>query len=82
MDPITLIFGLALMVASYAIQALIAPKATKPTSASLKDFDFPQVTEGTPQSVVFGDVWISDWCVLWFGNMRTSNIKSKGGKKG
>ncbi len=75
------LFAVFLMVASYAIQALITPKAEKPKSASIGDFDFPQITEGTPQSVVFGDCWIEDWMVTWFGNMRTSAIKSSGGKK-
>ena len=75
------IFAIALMVASYAIQSLITPKPQKPAPAALDDFDFPQVEEGTPQAVIFGDVWIEDWTVLWFGNMRTSPIRSKAGKK-
>lgn len=75
------IWAIAMLVASFAIQALIQPKPEMPKPASLEDFDFPQVDEGTPQSVVFGDVWISDWHVLWFGNMRTSEVKSSGGKK-
>lgn len=74
------LFALALLVASYFIQSLITPKSTKPERASLKDFDFPQVEEGTPQIVVFGDVWIEDWLVLWYGNYRTSPIKADGGK--
>lgn len=81
MDPITFLYGIGLLIASYAIQALITPKATKPERASLRDFDFPQIEEGTPQCVVFGDVWIEDWTILWFGNLRSSAIKSKGGKK-
>ena len=75
------IFAIGMMIASYAIQALLMPKPVKPKAASLEDFDFPQVEEGTPQSVVFGDVWISDWHVLWYGNLRTTAVRSKGGKK-
>lgn len=76
------IWAIGLLVASYLIQVALMPKPEKPKPAALEDFDFPQVDEGTPQSVVFGDVWISDWHVLWFGNLRTSEVKSSsGGKK-
>ena len=73
------IFAIATLVVSY----LLTPKqkVETPKPATLDEFDFPQIEEGTPQCVVFGDVWIPDWTVLWFGNMRTSAILSKGGKK-
>ncbi len=74
-------WALVFMVASYAIQSfLVKPVNQKP--AALEDFDFPQAEEGTEQAVIFGDVWLSGPMVLWYGNMRTKKIKSKGGKKG
>lgn len=76
-----LLWAIGMLVASFAIQVLLMPKPEKPKPAALEDFDFPQVEEGTPQSVVFGDVWIKDWHVLWFGNLRTSAVKQKTGKK-
>ena len=76
-----LIWAIGMLIASYAIQVLTMPKPGKPKPAALEEFDFPQVDEGSPQSVVFGDVWIRDWHVLWYGNLRTSAIKSKAGKK-
>ena len=75
------LWGIAMMIASYAINALLQPKPEQPKPASQEEFDFPQIDEGTAQTVVFGDVWIEDWNVLWYGNMRNSAIKSKGGKK-
>ncbi len=75
------IFAIGLLIASYAIQALTTPKTDPQKPAALEDFDFPQFEEGTPQSVVFGDVWTEDMFVLWYGNLRTSAIKSSGGKK-
>ena len=75
------IWAIGMLVASYAITALLTPKAETPKPAALGEFDFPQVDEGVPQSVVFGDVWIKDWHILWFGNLRSSAIRSKGGKK-
>lgn len=74
-------WAIGLLVASYAIQVMLQPKPEKPKPAALEDFEFPQVDEGTAQAVVFGDVWISDWHVLWYGNLRTSEVKSKSGKK-
>lgn len=75
------IWAIGMLIASYAIQVLLTPKPETPKPASLDDFDFPQVEEGTPQSVIFGDVWVSDWHVLWYGNLRTSAVKAESGKK-
>lgn len=73
-------WALVLMVASYAIQAiLVKPQPPQPPT-SLEDFDFPQAEEGTPQAVFFGDCWTEGWMVLWYGNYRTTKIKSKGKK--
>jgi len=59
----------------------MAPKAPKPPPAAvLDDFDFPQIDDGTEQYVIFGDVWLSDWVVLGYGNLRMSKIKTKSGK--
>ncbi|WEK03265.1 MAG: hypothetical protein P0Y65_13800 [Candidatus Devosia phytovorans] len=76
MDPITLIFALGALIASYMITAMFMPKPETPKPSALEDFDFPQIDDGAPQTVIFGDVWISDWQVLWYGNMRTSAVKA------
>lgn len=75
------LFALAIMVAGYTINALLAPKPTSPKPAAFEDFEFPQMEEGTPQAVIFGDCWTSDWMVLWYGNYRTSAVKSSPDKK-
>lgn len=74
------IWAIAMLALSAFITALIMPKIQGPEAAAFEDFDFPQMDEGTPQSVVFGDVWSKDWFVLWYGNYRTTGIKPK--KKG
>ena len=74
------IFAIGMLVASYAIQVIMMPKPERPKPASLSDFDFPQIDEGTPQAVVFGDVVTEGWQVLGYGNYRTEAVKSKGGK--
>lgn len=79
------IWALALLVVSYAIQALTAkkPVVTDAKPASFEDFNFAQHEEGTPQPVVFGDAWIEDWMVLYYGQLLTEPIRSKvkSGKK-
>ena len=76
------LFAIGMLILNVFIQVALMSKPEKPKPASLDEFDFPQVDETTPQSVVFGDVWIRDWTVLWYGNLQTSAIKSSGGKKG
>jgi hypothetical protein len=76
-----LIFALAMMAGSWLLQGLMMQPVKPPEKSTLEDFDFPQIDEGTPQSVIFGDVWIEDWQVLWYGNLRTSDIESEGAKK-
>lgn len=81
MDPWSLVFAVVLLVASYAITASTARKPENAKPAVLGDFDFPQSEEGTPQAVVFGDAWIGDWMVLWYGDYQIQAIVSKTGKK-
>ena len=69
------------LIASLVISYALAPKQQRPAPPSLTDLEFPQAEEGTPQMVVFGDVWIKDWTVLWYGDFRTEAIEVKGGKK-
>lgn len=68
------------LVAGYFIMGLLTPQQrVKPSS--LEEFEFPQFEEGTPQGVLFGDAWTTGWFVVWYGNMRTTKVKSRGGKK-
>lgn len=71
-----LIYFVVMLVLSYALQ----PKPPQPKAAAFDDFDFPTAEDGTPQIVVFGDVWLTDWTVIGVGNYRNEVImKSSGG---
>ena len=68
------------------VSALVTTLAMQSTQQNAKantldDFNFPQFREGTPQAVIFGDVWSGDWMVLWYGDFQVDPIKGKGGKK-
>lgn len=67
----------ALFVASLLISALLQPKPKEQKPAAFEDFDFPTAEDGTPQIVVFGDVWLTDWTVIGAGNYRSKKIKTK-----
>lgn len=75
------VFQLFLLVASYFISAALAPKPPVPKPAALNDFDVPTAEQGRPVPVVFGTVTLTGPNVLWYGDLRTTPIKEKGGKK-
>lgn len=74
-----LLIAFVMLVVSYLIQSLLV-KRPKMKPAALTDWDFPQSDEGTPQTIVFGDAWLTGPMVMWYGNYRTKKIKSKGKK--
>lgn len=68
------------LVASY-VSAALAPKPEPPKPSTLDDFDAPTADDGRPVPVVFGDAWIKGPNVIWYGDLRSTPIKKKGGKK-
>lgn len=66
----------ATIIISYAMR----PKAQNAKPTAFEDIDFPQADEGTPQAVIFGDCWTSDWTVLSVGNYRTEAVNEGSGK--
>ena len=69
-------FALAL-VAAYAL----APKPQTQPPAGLDDIDAPTAEDGKEIAVVFGCCWLRGPNVVYYGNLRTTPIKSSGGKK-
>ena len=59
------------MAISYLVSQATARKQSNnsPEAVGAKDWNFPQVDEGTPQCV------FEDWQVLAYGNYRTTEIK-------
>lgn len=72
---------IAILIISIYLQVALAPKPNEPKPAAFSDIDVPQVAEGTPEAVIFGDVWSPDWTVVAMGNFRTTPVKSSAGKK-
>lgn len=73
-------YVVAIVIAALVATAL-APRPPAPKPSTLADFDLPTAEEGRPIPVVFGTVTVTGANVIWYGNLRTKAIKSKGGKK-
>ena len=71
---------LAIMVISALISYALAPKPPKPKPAALEEFDIPQSKEGQPFCWIFGECYVPDATVAYWGNLNSSPIKAKGGK--
>ena len=72
---------LVVIVVAALVSVALAPKPPEPKPASLSDVDAPTAEEGRPIPVVFGTVLVKSANVVWYGDLRTTPIKSKGGKK-
>jgi len=72
---------IAVLVVSVLVQYALQPKTPQPQAAELKDFEAPTADEGRPVPVVFGSVLVRSANVVWYGDLRTTPIRSKGGKK-
>lgn len=73
-----LIISFVMTIVSYALQAAAAPKPEKPQPGKL---DTPTAEEGSNIPVVFGTVIIKSSNIIWYGDARTTAIKTKSGKK-
>lgn len=75
------VYYLIVLVVSSLISYALAPKPPKPKPAALEDFDIPVAEQGRPVPVIFGTVLVKGPNVLWYGDLRSTAIKAKGGKK-
>jgi len=71
---------LAILVISSLLQYALRPRVPAPKAATLSDFNIPVVQDGKPVAVVFGDVWVDDANILWYGGLGSQPIKKKGKK--
>jgi hypothetical protein len=72
---------IVLIIAAVLTYAL-TPKPKQPNPDSLSDVSIPTIEVGKPTSVAFGEVWIDDSNVLWYGDLATQPIYADTGKGG
>ena len=66
------------LVAGYALQ----PKPQTQPPAGLNEIQTPTAEEGREIPVLFGTRMCKGANVVWYGDLATKAVKSKGGKKG
>lgn len=71
----------AVAIAMQVVSYLLMPKPKAPHRAAAEKFDIPTAQEGASIPVLFGTRKIKGASVTWYGDIKTSAIKSKGGKK-
>lgn len=73
---------LAFAIALSMLSAALAPRPEPPRSASAGSIEAPKPPIGRSVFVIFGEVWIKDLPVTYFGNKKRKPIRrSSGGKK-
>lgn len=71
----------ALFVVSFVVAYATAPKPQSQKPAGLGDLQVPTAEVGREVPVLFGTRDLKSPNIVWYGDLRTVAIKSKGGKK-
>ena len=72
---------IALFIVSYAVVYATRPKIQPQKPSGLDEFQVPTAEAGREIPVLFGSKDLNGPNVVWYGNLKTSAIKKKGGKK-
>lgn len=79
MDPYTWVY-LILMVVSLAISLSMRPKSQNTKPPAVEEFDAPIIEEGADIQWLHGECWLKAPNLGWWGNLRTTPIRTKSGK--
>lgn len=71
----------ALFVGTLLFSVMTAPKPQNAKPAGFSDITAPTAEEGREIAVLFGTRDFNGPNVVWYGDLKTVAIKSKGGKK-
>ncbi|HRP76271.1 MAG TPA: hypothetical protein PLN31_19485 [Azoarcus taiwanensis] len=64
-----------------ALSFALTKKPPAPPRPTMSDIRVPTAQEGGPIPVLFGTRPIKHHNVVWYGHLRTTAVKKKGGKK-
>jgi uncharacterized membrane protein len=71
---------LIIMVVAAILSYALRPKPQNPPAATLADVSVPTTEIGKPVAVVFGEVWIDDSNIIWYGDLSNTPIYATSGK--
>lgn len=74
-------YYIAVLIISLIVSYALRPRPQQPQPSTLADVAIPQIEIGRPVAVVFGEVWIDDSNIIWFGDLTNQPIYASGGKK-
>jgi hypothetical protein len=60
---------LAVLVIAAILSYALTPKPKTPPPDTLSDVSVPTIEVGKPISVAFGEVWVDDSNILWYGDL-------------
>lgn len=73
---------LAILVVAAILSYAFTPKPKTPPPDTLSDVSVPTIENGKSVGVVFGDVWVDDSNILWYGDLSSQGFSPPGGKGG
>ena len=76
-----MVWGIVVWIALMVISYLMTPKAAKPVTPAVGELNATVVDSYSPVPVLFGTRLLSNPNLVWYGDIRTTPIKTKGGKK-
>lgn len=79
MDPITWVILIVMLVAAIYVYATMPSPPSKQPPA-LGDLGVPTAEDGREIMMIFGEGWIDDNNVLWYGDLTTTPIQTDEGK--
>jgi hypothetical protein len=71
---------LVIMVVAAVVSYALTPKPKQPGADTLDEVQIPTVEIGKPVSVAFGEVWVDDANILWYGDLSNTPIYATSGK--
>jgi hypothetical protein len=60
---------LAILVVAAILSYALTPKPKTPPPDTLSDVSVPTIEVGKPIGVAFGEVWVDDSNILWYGDL-------------
>jgi len=76
---IQLIIAIIMLIISFLMMP--KPKRSDPAAQTLSDSDFPIANESDEIPVVFGEVVLAQPNIVYWGDVKTREIRKSGGKK-
>ena len=73
---------IAIWVITTVIGMMLAPKPPKPAAPTPGNLDVPVAESGKPISVLFGTRVIRQANVVWYGDVKTTEIRQSSGSGG